>query len=248
MQPLLRALRLRARSQPWLHGGDPRVISMRRFPVIHHDQTATTSASLSTREWNPYVAETSPGLLVRRTCADDHELGRRGIPGTKVLDILLFNSGGCYLAARYADKTVRGWEVSTARVAVALPGRPSPMVANTVTHGFDLAFRPDGRQLAVARCTKAAGVGQVAFHPQRLILVGKGSNERVRFWDATSGRLFMELDSMNNRPVLAFDPSGRRFLLLTTPSHNAPRLRNSGPLLFTRTYRVRAAFKSQYRQ
>ena len=107
-----------------------------------------------------YVAEISPGRLVRRACANDRELGRLEVSGTKVLGIPVFSPDGRYLAARYADNTVRVWQIDAGRVAFALPGRPSPMAANTVNYGFDLAFRPDGRQLAV-------GAGGGWSHPAR---------------------------------------------------------------------------------
>ena len=96
-----------------------------------------------------YVAEIAPGRLVRRACADDRVLGQMEIPGTKVAGVPVFSPEGRWLAARYADDAVRIWEVEPARVAFVLPGRPSPMMPGAENYGFDLAFRPDGTQLAV---------------------------------------------------------------------------------------------------
>lgn len=260
-----------------------------------------------------YLVETPPGRLVRRSCMDDHELGTLEVPRTKVAGVPVFSPDGRYLAARYADDVVRVWEVAAARVRFALPGRSSPMSANTVKYGYDLAFRPDGTQLAIGAAgggftlhavpggeaqggwaaelrpsilrfspdgsrlavvgrqqsqvqlldartltvqhvvplpgvpicaawtpagdrlalgTRAArihfvgaasgqivdtisayesgGVGQLMFHPQRPILMGNGSDEVLRFWDADSGRLRMELAGAVNQPGLAFNPDGTR--------------------------------------
>jgi WD40 repeat protein len=96
-----------------------------------------------------YLAETAPGMLVRRSCHDQHEIARLAVPGTKVAGVPVFSPDGRYLAARYVDKVVRVWDVEGAKIAFELSERPSPMPQPAWRYGFDLEFRPDGKQLAV---------------------------------------------------------------------------------------------------
>ena len=96
-----------------------------------------------------YVAETSPGVLVQKRIADNAEIARFEIPATKVVGIPVFSPNSRYMAARYSDNVVRVWEVESAHVAFELKERPTPMLPGTWNYGFDVAFRPDGNQLAV---------------------------------------------------------------------------------------------------
>lgn len=96
-----------------------------------------------------YLAETAPGLLLLRNCHDQHVIARLEVAGAKVVGVPVFSRDGRYLVARYMDKVVRVWDVNLARIAFELPERPSPMAQPTWRYGFDLAFRPDGKQLAV---------------------------------------------------------------------------------------------------
>ncbi len=72
-----------------------------------------------------YLAEIAPGLLVRRSPADDREIGRFEIPHMNVIGLPVFSPDMRCLAVRYSDDVVRVWDASTARVLFALPGRPS---------------------------------------------------------------------------------------------------------------------------
>ncbi len=96
-----------------------------------------------------YIAELKPGLLVRYNSSDSREIARFEVAGQKVAGVPVFSPDGRYLAVRYADKVVRVWEVTNARIAFELANRPSPVLPNRWRYGADITFSPDGGQLIV---------------------------------------------------------------------------------------------------
>jgi WD40 repeat protein len=91
---------------------------------------------------------------------------------------------------------LRGWEwYYLKRLRLAPPIAPLPIGEHITMSGggFDLAFHPNGRLLAI---------------PSR---VRRGSNHCIRIWDAANGREVLRLRGHTDRVLsLAFSPDGRR--------------------------------------
>lgn len=198
---------------------------------------AATAALVFAPSLETYLVETAPGQLVQRSSADDHELGRLSAPAGAVVGVPVFSPDGQFLAVRYADSTVRVWEVGARRVLFELAGRPSPTPVTSAKYGNDVAFRADGRQLAVGApeggfTLHAVPGGQeqgrwnAAFRPTILryspdssrIAVASRQSAQVQFIDA-SALTVQRTVALPGVPICAaWSPAGDRLAVGTRAS------------------------------
>src|SRR5262249_51543632 len=131
----------------------------------------------------------------------------------------LFSPDSRQLAAGHRDGTISVYDLETGRLARSLP---------LGVHCKTYAFRPDGRQLAVAFASKVqvwdlksgqvvreipsevmGGIVHLAWDPDGKILA-TANNSGVHAWNVSSGTQLHELAflHMGGGTMVAFDPSG----------------------------------------
>jgi WD40 repeat protein len=149
-----------------------------------------------------------------------------------------FNAKGTVLAAAAEGGAVYLWDART--------GRPIGSPLHTDVPAYDLAFSPDGKELAAALLGNGVGYvwrlpserlafivtiddevnrgDAVAFSPDGKLLATGGGSGLVRFWDAEKGKQVggSLLASAGYVLSVAFDPSGK--LLTTAGTDGATRL------------------------
>jgi WD40 repeat protein len=158
------------------------------------------------------------GLVVRSSWSPDES--RAVLTGhSEPVERVVFSPDGQTLVTVGQD-AVRLWDVATRRQR-ALPEHYSPFVN-------DVAYRPDGRVLAVAGdhglvslwdmpAGRRSGlpidahrgpVTAVAFSPDGKLLATGGVDHALRLWDATGRTLVAEDDLGGQVTLLAFTPDG----------------------------------------
>jgi WD40 repeat protein len=124
-----------------------------------HDRYASNSPAAFDATFTHYAAETGPGDVELRRCADQSEV--RHFPGPdghpRAIFISGFSSDDSKLAVRYANHCVRVFDVGNGSLLFEL--RDRPVRALNPLFAYDFGFTPDGRELAVARPE-----GGVSFH------------------------------------------------------------------------------------
>jgi WD40 repeat protein len=61
----------------------------------------------------------------------------------------------------------------------------------------------------------------LSFIPSAPVMAANGSDETLHFWNTESGAVLMRLEDANNRPVMAFDPSGNLLSAYDAAAHRA---------------------------
>ena len=143
-----------------------------------------------------------------------------------------FSPDGKTLAAASYDRTVKVWDVATARRST-LQGH---------THAvYSVAFSPDGKTLASASGDKTVklwdlatnkeratlqghteSVMSVAFSPNGKILASAGYDKSVKLWDMATGKELATLKGTEAVWSVAFSPDGKTLAAAVGSISNAP--------------------------